>query len=123
MRRSSPSVTVPIALSALLWTAAVPAMAQGGTTGSDALAPFGWLRELAGACWRGQQADGKAADMQCYETQYDRFLRGTIAMSIEAPGKPATELRGDSIWAWDAVRQRFTLTTWASNGTFSNSEA
>ena len=44
-------------------------------------------------------------------------------MVIEAPAKPATELRGDSVWAWDAAHSRFALTTWASNGTVTLSEA
>lgn len=109
----------------LLWAAVVcvPGAGCAQTAPSDALAPFGWLRDLAGACWRGQGTDGKATDTQCYDTQYGHFLRGTISMAIEAPSKPSAELRGDSVWAWDAARNRFALTTWASNGTITPSEA
>jgi len=117
------AVAARIALAALFGMTTGPAVAQGGTVDSDALAPFGWLRELAGACWRGQQADGTPTDTQCYEAQYGRFLRGTIAMTIEATGKPGAELRGDSVWVWDAERKRISLTTWASNGTVSHAEA
>jgi hypothetical protein len=116
---------VSVAAALLLWAAVVclPAAGRAQTPAPDALVPFGWLRDLAGACWRGQGADGKAADTQCYETQYGHFLRGTIAMVIEAPAKPVIELRGDSVWAWDVARNRFALTTWASNGTITASEA
>lgn len=88
----------------------------------DPLRNFGWLRELAGACWRGETADGKPVDTQCYEVQFGRFLRGTIAMTGEAAGKGAG-LRGDSVWSWDAARQRIALTTWASNGSVASGEA
>jgi hypothetical protein len=90
---------------------------------ADPLAPFGWLRQLAGSCWRGEYANTSTADKQCYEWQYGRFLRGTIELSgVQGQGL-ATELRGDSVWAWDAVRNRIQLATWASNGTFTPGEA
>jgi hypothetical protein len=112
-----------IAIAVWLGLTGVPAIGQIGAAEGDALAPFGWLRELAGACWRGQQSDGKPTDTQCYETQYGHFLRGTISMSGAVPDKPAAELRGDSVWAWDAARKRVTVTTWASNGTITSGEA
>ena len=59
------------------------------------VAGLGWLRDLAGHCWRGEQADGTPADTQCYELQFGRHLRGTI----EIPGAAgeAPKLRGDSV--------------------------
>lgn len=103
------------ALATLLLVAAIPCAAES----ADELTSFGWLRELVGACWKGERTDGTAADTQCYETQFGRFLRGTIDIHGGEPGK----LRGDSVWGWDQKRQRIVLTTWASAGPVSSSEA
>ena len=80
-----------VAPAVLLWAAVVclPAAGRAQMAAPDSLAPFGWLRDLTGACWRGQAADGEATDTQCYDTQYGHFLRGTIAMVVEAPAKPS----------------------------------
>lgn len=102
-------------LSAMLIAVGVPCSAQA----VDELAPFGWLRELAGACWKGERADGTATDTQCYETQFGRFLRGTIEIHAGETAK----LRGDSVWGWDPKRQRIVLTTWSSAGPLTASEA
>jgi hypothetical protein len=102
-------------LLALFVLAAVPCAAQS----ADGLAPFGWLRDLAGACWKGERPDGTATDTQCYGIQFDRFLRGTIEIHAGETGK----LRGDSVWGWDPKRQRIMVTTWASSGAISSSEA
>jgi hypothetical protein len=102
-------------LMALVVAVAAPSAAQS----ADELAPFGWLRELVGACWKGERPDGTAADTQCYETQFGRFLRGSIEVHTGETGK----LRGDSVWGWDAKRQRIVLTTWASTGPLVASEA
>ncbi len=77
------------------------------------VAGLGWLRDLAGHCWRGEQADGTPADTQCYELQFGRHLRGTI----EIPGAAgeAPKLRGDSVWSWDPAKQRITVVTWSSS--------
>jgi hypothetical protein len=101
--------------------AALLALAVGHATAqsSDAMSPFGWLRDLAGACWAGKQADGKPIDTQCYEVQFGRFLRGTI----EIHGDTRSKLRGDSVWAWDAAKQRITLISWANIGPINSSEA
>lgn len=100
---------------------AAPAVAQAP---ADPLAPFGWLRQLAGSCWRGEYANSRAGDKQCYEWQYGRFLRGTIELTgVQGDGATPLDLRGDSVWAWDVVRSRLQLTTWTSNGTLSAGEA
>jgi hypothetical protein len=77
------------------------------------VAGLGWLRDLAGHCWRGEQADGAPADTQCYELQYGRHLRGTIEVAGSAGEAP--KLRGDSVWSWDAAKQRITVVTWSSS--------
>ena len=100
---------------------ALPATAQAP---ADPLAPFGWLRQLAGSCWRGEYANTRTSDKQCYEWQYGRFLRGTIELSgVQGEGAAPFDLRGDSVWAWDVARNRVLLTTWASNGTVAAGEA
>jgi hypothetical protein len=74
---------------------------------------LGWLRDLAGHCWRGEPADGAPADTQCYELQFDRHLRGTIEIAGAAGEAP--KLRGDSVWSWDAAKQKITVVTWSSS--------
>jgi hypothetical protein len=90
---------------------------------ADPLAAFGWLRQLAGSCWRGEYANTNTSDKQCYEWQYGRLLRGTIELSGVQGAGAAAEVRGDSVWAWDAARNRIQLATWASNGTLTTGEA
>jgi hypothetical protein len=84
--------------------------------GADDMPRFGWLRQLVGACWQGRTADGTPTDTQCYELQYGKFLRGTIAI-------PSAGLLGDSVWAWDEAGKRITLTAWSSSGAITNGEA
>jgi len=86
-------------------------------------AGFGWLQQLAGSCWLGTTADGLTTDTQCYELQYGKFLRGTIAMAAASPGTATSDLRGDSVWAWDEARKRIALISWTSNGTISTGDA
>lgn len=45
----------------LLLVQSLSAGAQPVAGSGSARAAFGWLRDLAGACWRGQQAHGKPA--------------------------------------------------------------
>jgi len=98
-----------------------PARALLGAEAREAT-PFGWLADLAGACWVGSDAEGQTTDRQCYALQFGRFLRGTIAIeSGSATGKRA--LDGDSVFAWDAARQRIVYTYWASTGHHGRSEA
>lgn len=84
-------------------------------------AELGWLRDLAGHCWQGAQADGAAADTQCYALQFGRHLRGTIEIP-GAAGEPP-KLRGDSVWSWDAAKQKITVVTWATAGALGISDA
>jgi hypothetical protein len=101
---------------ALLLTFAQAAHAQ-----EPKLAELGWLRELAGHCWQGTEADGAAADTQCYTLQFGRHLRGTIEIP-GAPGEPP-RLRGDSVWSWDAAKRKITVVTWASAGALGITDA
>lgn len=98
-----------------------PAIAADAPAASP-LAPFGWLAELAGSCWTGTDAEGRTTDRQCYSTQYERFLRGTIEIHAgSATGKSAFE--GDSIFFHDAARDRLVYSYWASTGHVGRAEA
>lgn len=97
------------------------AMAAGSVAAAAEAPGLGWLRGLAGHCWRGELADGATADTQCYELQFERHLRGTIEMA-GAPGQPPT-LRGDSVWTWDAAKQRIVVVSWANAGPLGINEA
>jgi hypothetical protein len=74
---------------------------------------LGWLRDLAGHCWRGEQVGGAPADTQCYELQFDRHLRGTI--EIAGPAGEAPKLLVDSVWSRDPAKQRITVVTWSGS--------
>jgi hypothetical protein len=91
--------------------AALPAHAQ--------LSQFGWFADLAGSCWRGVRQDGRAADEQCYQAQFNRFLRGRIRMPQGERGGG----EGDSVFAFDANANVIIYTQWASNGSFGFGEA
>lgn len=108
-----------LALVASLPTTAAPAAAP--AVASEAR-PFGWLADLAGACWRATFPDGSRTDTQCYTMQYGKFLRGSIrleAVGKAADGKPPFE--GDSIFVWDAPRNRMAMSFWSSSGQFGQS--
>jgi len=86
------------------------------------LAPFGWLADLAGSCWTGTDADGRTTDRQCYSVQYQRVLRGTIAIfAASAADEPVFE--GDSVFAWDSTLGRVVYTHWGSTGQVGRAEA
>ena len=74
---------------------------------------FGWMQELAGSCWVATYPDG-TRDEQCYDTQFDRFLRGTI--EIRAAAADRQPYRGDSVLAWDSARSEIRFTFWGSRG-------
>ena len=104
-----------LALAAALVPVAVAAQPAAAP---DPRAGFKWFRELAGACWKGDHPDGKTSDTQCYQLQYGRFVRGTIAISAGA--RP---YEGDSLFWWDAKNARMAYTQWASNGVVISNEA
>lgn len=83
---------------------------------------FGWFGTLAGSCWRGEYVTG-GGDTQCYAMQYDRYLRGTIA--IETAGKDGQPFRlaGDSVFEWDAAKARIRYSNWADLGNLQHGEA
>ena len=86
------------------------------------LASFGWFAELRGACWRGEHPDGKTTDTQCYSTQYDRLMRGTIKVRIEREGSPPGGFEGDSVYAFDPAKKRVVFSQWGSNGAYGTGE-
>ena len=104
-----------LAATVVLLPLAVAAQPQGV---GDPMAPFKWFRELAGACWKGDHPDGKTSDTQCYSTQYNRFVRGTIKIAAGA-----NTYEGDSLFWWDAKNSKLAYTQWASNGFVHASEA
>ena len=77
------------------------------------LSAFGWFAELAGSCWRGERPDGRA-DVQCYSTQFNRYLRGTIKFYQGAN----VVAEGDSVFSFDAAANVIVYNQWASNGGF-----
>ena len=112
MRTASVSVAMLVALSYQLHAQAA----------DPNFADFGWFAELRDACWQGAYPDGKAADTQCYSTQYDRVIRGTIKMRVEREGAPATTFEGDSIFAWEPAKKKVVFTQWGSNGSYGQGE-
>jgi hypothetical protein len=111
----------PAAL-AILVLAVVAGDARAADPAGGLLAGLGWLRELAGHCWRGEQADGTVSDIQCYELQFDRHLRGTIELPGAQKGD-APKLRGDSVWSWDPARQKIVVVTWSAAAPVAQLEA
>lgn len=89
----------------------------------DFLEPFGWLRDLAGACWHGLHSDGITSDTQCYETQWGRHLRGTIKISWTKDGKSAEDFHGDSVFSYNEQRRVILFTNWSSLGNYGLGEA
>jgi hypothetical protein len=77
------------------------------------LSSFGWFADLANACWRGERPDGRA-DVQCYSTQFNRYLRGTIKFYQGAN----VVAEGDSVFSWDPSAHVIVYNQWASNGGF-----
>ena len=75
---------------------------------------FGWMADLAGSCWTGTYADGTTRDTQCYSTQYDRFLRGTIEIVGSDGSRPP--YLGDSVFVWDPATRRMKFYYWSSGG-------
>ena len=114
MRTTNLRKTLATATAAAL----LPLAAAAQQPPADAMAPFKWFRELAGACWKGDHPDGKTSDTQCFSTQYNRFVRGTIRISAGA-----NTYEGDSLFWWDAKNNKLAYTQWASNGFVHASEA
>lgn len=99
----------------------LPALAWSQAPAEDPLAWLGWMKDLAGACWKGTDASGKATDRQCYEIQFGRFLRGTIEMDA-AEGRPPA-FRGDSLFHRHRTPGRIAIVMWGSNGGVNLGEA
>ena len=83
---------------------------QGASRAHPGLSAFGWFAELANACWRGEREN--RADVQCYTTQYNRFMRGTI--KFYQGGNVVGE--GDSVFAYEPNAQVIVYSQWGSNG-------
>jgi hypothetical protein len=86
------------------------------TPASASLPPgaYGWMAELAGSCWAAAYADG-TRDTQCYSSQYDRYLRGTIEL-VPPAGSGRPPYRGDSVAFWDAERSEIAVHYWSDAG-------
>jgi len=94
---------------------ALLAVASLAATAADTLATrFGWFGTLAGSCWKAEHADGKGSDVQCFEAQYGRFIRGTGKVYEGTTLLVET----DSLFAVDPASRRIVFTQWASNGNF-----
>ncbi len=104
------------ALCSSAFLAVLPAAAQP----AGPLAGFGWFAELAGACWKGEHPGGRTSDVQCYETQYGRLIRGTIRITAKEGAAPAFE--GDSVFAPGGSPDRVHYAQWGSRGTFAVGE-
>ncbi len=100
-----------------------PAQTAAATPAPDPLEPFGWLRDLVGACWHGLHSDGITSDTQCYETQWGRHLRGTIKISWTKDGKSAEDFHGDSVFSYNEQRRVILFTNWSSLGNYGLGEA
>lgn len=103
---------------AWLGAALLAASAAASAAGDPNLAGFGWLAQLAGACWRGEHPDGRTSDVQCFTTQYDRVLRATIRITIAPPGRPPATFEGDSVFAVEPSKDHVVYTQWGSNGKY-----
>ena len=77
------------------------------------LSAFGWFADLANACWRADRGENRA-DVQCYSTQYNRYLRGSIKFyqGTNVVGE------GDSVFAWDPNANVIVYSQWGSAGVF-----
>jgi hypothetical protein len=108
------------------WSAVIGVLfAFASSRAAEAPPAFGWLGELAGACWAGELPDGKGTHTQCYTTQFGRFLRGTATLDVrDAEGSVRRAFEGDSVYAADgASGGRFVYYIWASDGSHSRNEA
>lgn len=76
---------------------------------------YGWMSELAGACWSATYPDG-TRDTQCYDSQYSRYLRGTIELVAPA-ASGRSPYRGDSVAFWNAERGEIAVHYWSDAGT------
>ena len=86
---------------------------QQGLPQQQGIAAFGWFAELANACWRGERPDNRA-DVQCYTTQFNRYLRGTVKFYQGTH----VVAEGDSVFSWDPSANVIVYNQWASNGGF-----
>jgi hypothetical protein len=69
----------------------LPALSPAQAPAADPLAFLGWMKDLAGACWEGRDAQGRLTDRQCYELQFGRFLRGTIEIGAVSLSEAVVE--------------------------------
>ena len=108
-------------LPAILMTAAAAGAADQAPVAAAADL-FGWFAALAGSCWRGEYPNG-GGDTQCYEWQYDRYLRGTIEITMQGQNGAPGKLDGDSVFDWDEKTKRIRYSNWANVGRLQHGEA
>ena len=94
----------------------------GGPATPEANPEFGWFRMVAGKCWRGEYPAG-GGDTQCYEWQYDRYLRGTISITLVGKDGAPLAISGDSVFDWDAKAGRIRYSNWSTSGSLQHGEA
>lgn len=105
--------TVVLALTAL---GPLTAAAKRGDP-PDLLERYRWLKDLAGSCWKGIDADGKPADTRCFSIQYGRFIRSTTQTSPPR-GDGSSSLGIDVVYAFDPRTGRIETFQWSSDGDF-----
>ena len=118
--KNSPMCTLrrsaAVALLALAALGPLPAAAKRGDP-PDLLERYQWLRDLAGSCWHGVDADGKPADTRCYSIQYGRFIRSTTQMTAPR-GDGSASLEFETVYAIDPLTGRIETFQWSSDGSF-----
>ena len=89
-----------------------PQAQQSPGTPMAPISSFGWFAELAGSCWKAVGPEGRS-DVQCYEKQFNRFMRGSIKFyrNEKVTGE------GDSMFAYDGNASLIIYSQWSSNGT------
>jgi hypothetical protein len=105
-----------------VFLSAAAASAADTVTAAPSHAGFGWFASLAGSCWRGEYPGG-GGDIQCYEWQYGRYLRGTIEIDAKGKDGATVKLAGDSVYDWDGKAGRIRYSNWADAGSLQHGEA
>jgi hypothetical protein len=90
----------------------VTALVAGNASAQPARTPdFTPLAFLVGSCWKGNFPGGKETDEHCFEWIYDKkFIRDRHAV------RGGTPYDGETIYTWDAARQKLTYLYIGSTG-------
>lgn len=92
----------------------VTAMVAGVLAGWASLSPaqaqtsqIGWVANLAGSCWQANNASGAQLERQCFQLQFNRFLRAHIT-------RP-NGYGGDTLLGYNTSRHRLELYSWSAD--------